>query len=89
MLVKATAIIQKLCFIFMSCMTSQNVDVLVIIHLIYLKVSDWEKIGGTSGFLRSEICSDKCPNFCERWESFATSNDPWTEDPDFTIKCRG
>ena len=67
-------------------------EVLVIIHLIYLQVSDKDSMGGTSGFLRSEICSDECPNFCGRWESFATINDvngPWTEDPDFTIKCRG
>ena len=52
-------------------------------------------MGGTSGFLRSEICSEKCPNSCEGWESFATSDNPnedpgpWTGDPKFTIKCRG
>ena len=52
-------------------------------------------MGGTSGFLRSEICSYKCPNFCESWESFTMPEGPdedpgpWTEDPEFTIKCRG
>ena len=57
----------------------------------YLQVSDTKLVTEyeNRGLLKSEDCSDKCPNFCGRWEAFEETEQQWEEDPTFTIKCKG
>ena len=60
-------------------------------YLRYLQVSDTQLVteNENKGLLKSEDCSDKCPNFCGSWEAFKETEQQWEEDPTFTIKCKG
>ena len=66
-----------------------KVAYIVFAYLRYFQVSDtkWVTEDENMGLLKSEVCSDKCPNFCGSWEVF--NGGQWEEDPTFTIKCKG
>ena len=63
----------------------------VFANLPHLQVADtkWVTKDENNGLLKSEVCSDKCPNFCGSWETFNVAEGQWEEDPTFTIKCKG
>ena len=58
---------------------------------LHLQVADtkWVTKDENKGLLKSEVCNDKCPNFCGSWETFNEGESQWEEDPTFTIKCKG
>ena len=62
---------------------------IVFAYLHFFQVSDTKLVTENRALLKSEVCGDKCPNFCGGWEKFDDIEGQWEEDPTFTIKCRG